>query len=80
MLTDSHTSSIHHLGRKIRSSISKKSAKDYLGSEAVLGSLISRKTIRNQELSLSQNPDPLLSTIRNQVPRPHNLHQVPKFI
>lgn len=35
----------------------------YLGSEAVLGSFISRKTIRQQELPFAQNPNPFFSSV-----------------
>lgn len=52
----------------------------YLGSEAVLGSFISRKTIRQQELPFTQNPDPFFSSVRDQIPRPHNLHKTQKLI
>ena len=52
----------------------------YLWGEAVLAPLIPRKAIRHQELSLSQNPNPFFSSIRDQIPRPHNLYQMEKFM
>ena len=69
---------VKFIGRQVRNFISK-NGKFYLRSEAVLGSLISRETIRDQEFSLPQNPNPFFSSVRNQVPRPHNLHQIQKF-
>jgi len=44
-----------------------------LGCEAIFGPFISRKAIRHQELSLSQNPYPFFSTVRNQITRSYNL-------
>jgi hypothetical protein len=42
--------------------------------EAIFGPFISRKTIRNQELSLSKNSYSFFSTVRNQITRSYNLH------
>jgi len=45
----------------------------YLGAQAVLVPLITGEAIRNQQLALPQYANTLLSCVRYQIPRPHNL-------
>jgi len=45
----------------------------YLGAQAVLVPLITGEAIRNQQLALPQYANTLLSCVRYQIPRPHNV-------
>ena len=50
----------------------------YLGAQAVLVPLITGEAIRNQQLALPQYANTLLSCVRYQIPRPHNLLTNPR--
>ena len=45
----------------------------YLGAQAVLVPLISGEAIRYEQLALPQYANTLLSCVRYQIPRPHNV-------